>query len=312
MTTRERDEPTGTQTTGHEWDGIKELDTPLPKWWIYVFYATIVWSIGYWIVMPAWPLVWGDGSYTEGVIGYSQRDVVARQLAEAEAARADYRERIAARPLDEIRRDDELMPVALAGGRAAFGDNCAGCHGSGAQGFTGFPNLNDDEWLWGGTLEDIHTTILHGIRWEADLDTRYSEMPKFLTDGLLTREQVADTTQYVLSLSGRATDAAAVTRGAVVYEEQCVICHMEGGVGDRFQGAPNLADAIWLYGGDEQAIYQSIANSRFGVMPSWADRLDPVTIKELALYVHALGGGETAPTAALNMGEETNAAAGGR
>lgn len=291
--TPHKDELSGIETTGHVWDGIRELNNPLPKWWIYTFYATIIWSVLYWIVMPAWPVLWTGGwTYTSGLLGYSQRSVVTDQIAEIELGRADYLREIAQTPLDEIRQSPELMDVALAGGAAAFGDNCAPCHGSGAQGFVGFPNLNDDEWLWGGSVEDIHTTILYGIRWEADDETRVGDMPRFLVDELLDRDQIADVTEYVLSLTGRGEDDEAVARGAEVYAQQCVICHMEDGTGNRELGSPNLTDAIWLYGSDRAGIYDSIAYARNGVMPAWRGRLDPGTIKELALYVHALGGGE--------------------
>lgn len=293
MTTPHRDEVTGTDTTGHEWDGIRELNTPLPKWWLYIIYASIVWSIAYWLVMPAWPILWTDGwTYTRGVIGYAQRQVVSDEITELEQSRAVYLQQIADTPLEDITRSPELMEVALAGAAAAFGDNCAPCHGSGAQGFKGFPNLNDDEWLWGGTLEDIHTTLLHGIRWDADDDTRLNDMPRFLLDEMLTRDQVTDVTEFVLALSGRAEDAEAATRGGEVFKTQCVSCHGADGTGNQELGAPNLADALWLYGGERADIYESVANSRSGVMPAWSGRLDPGTIKELALYVHNLGGGE--------------------
>lgn len=276
-------------TTGHVWDGIAELNTPLPKWWLYVLYATIIWAVAYWVVMPAWPV---PGGYTKGWAGYSQRDTVAREIAQIEASRAVFEDRIAASGLDTIAKDEELFTIAQIAGEAAFGDNCASCHGSGAQGFKGFPNLNDDDWLWGGSLDAIYTTIAHGIRWEQDDDTRYSEMPKFGVDELLETAQISDVANFVLSLSGNEHDASKVEAGKVVYEEQCSFCHGETGLGDREQGAPNLADALWLYGGSEADVIESITNARFGVMPAWQGRLSDATVKELTLYVHALGGGE--------------------
>lgn len=290
---RPTDSVTGTETTGHDWDGIRELDTPLPKWWLYIFYISIIWSIGYWILMPAWPYFWaGTWHYTQGAIGYTQRDAVSDELQKIAAGRADVMNQIAAMQIDEVSKNDALMEVALAGGKAAFGDNCAPCHGSGAQGSKGFPNLNDDDWLWGGTLSDIETTLTHGVRWDADEDTRQNMMPRFLDDEMLKSDQVSDVADYVLSLSGGTGDAATVARGAEVYSQNCVSCHGVDAKGDQALGAPNLIDAIWLYGGDRASVVQSISHGRGGVMPSWGGRLKSGTIKELALYVHSLGGGK--------------------
>lgn len=289
--TPERDDFTGTETTGHEWDGIKELNTPLPKWWLYTFYATVVWAVGYMVVYPAIPFA-GEKGYSEGTFGYSQRDVVAAELADAQAAQKTYMDQIASGSFEEIRASADLMAFATQGGRAAFGDNCAPCHGTGAQGFVGFPNLNDDDWLWGGTLDDIYYTLQHGIRWEEDYDTRFSEMPRFLDDGILDRDQVMATTEYVMSFTGRSENPELAAAGKAVYDEQCASCHMEDGTGDRIQGAPNLTDAIWLYGDSRDDIYATISHSRRGVMPAWGGRLDDATLKQLTLYVYGLGGGE--------------------
>ncbi|MGE0747330.1 MAG: cytochrome-c oxidase, cbb3-type subunit III [Rhodospirillales bacterium] len=288
MANRERDAVSGTETTGHEWDGIRELDNPLPRWWLYVFYGCVLWAIGYWIAMPAWPLV---SDYSKGVLGYSQRATVERRIEAARAAQAGVRERIAASSLEQIRNAPDLLEFALAGGRSAFAVNCAQCHGTGAAGSAGYPNLNDDAWLWGGTLEDIYATIRFGIR-SAHGDTRVSDMPAFLRDGLLTREQVQDVTDYVLTLSGRTANAAASERGKVVFADQCVACHGEDGKGKAEVGAPDLTDADWLYGGGRAQIVQTVAYSRRGVMPAWEGKLDPATLKQLAVYVHSLGGGK--------------------
>jgi len=285
---KETDEITGTETTGHEWDGIKELNTPLPRWWLWTFYATVVWAVGYWIAMPAWPLV---SSYTKGVLGYSNRAVVAERLADARAAQSQYLERIQAASLEEINSDTDLLNFAIAGGRSAFAVNCSQCHGLGAAGGRGYANLNDDAWLWGGTLEDIAQTVRFGIRSNHE-ETRLGDMPGFLRDGILDRAQVADAAAYVLSLSGGAEDQAAVARGAEVFAENCTACHQEGGVGNPEVGAPNLSDEIWLYGGDKETVLTTIANGRAGVMPAWTGRLDDATIKQLAVYVHSLGGGQ--------------------
>ncbi len=275
-------------TTGHEWDGIREYDTPLPRWWLLTFYACIIWSVVYWVFMPAWPLV---HNYTRGLLGYSQRKAVTEEEAAAKAARAEKGQPLLAASLPEIEKDPNLLTYALASGKAAFGDNCAPCHGSGAQGGKGYPNLNDDDWLWGGTLDDIYTTIRVGIRSTSD-NTRSNEMLAFLKDGILTRDQVNEVVEYVLTLSGQDADKALAQKGQVVFENNCVACHGPDGKGDQAQGAPNLTDHIWLYGGDRATIRQTVSFGRKGVMPTWEGRLDPLTIKSLAVYVHALGGGQ--------------------
>ena len=283
------DEVTGIETTGHVWDDdLEELNKPLPKWWLYVMYATIIWSIGYWIAYPAWPLV---SDHTRGVLGFSQRQTVSDQVAEAKKAQAKFRDAIANADLAEISKDANLLNFALAGGRAAFGDNCAGCHGSGAQGFTGYPNLNDDDWLWGGTLEDIYATIRHGIR-TTDDETRDNPMPRYGVDELLTGKEINDAAEYVLSLSDRSSDAAAAERGKATFEEQCSACHGEDARGMPELGGPRLTDAIWLFGGSKDDIVESIRTGRGGVMPAWRGRLDDVTVKQLAVFVHSLGGGQ--------------------
>jgi cytochrome c oxidase cbb3-type subunit 3 len=282
------DKETRVATTGHEWDGIEELNKPLPRWWLWTFYACIVWSIGYWLLMPSWPLVSG---YTKGFLGYSSRENVDAQLGEAKAAKAQFREKIAASDLQAIAADPELLQFALAGGEAAFGDNCAPCHGRGAQGFPGYPNLRDDSWLWGdGSLAAIHQTIMHGIR-ANDPKTRMNQMPAFGKTGVLTEAQIGDVAEYVLSLSGRATDQEAAERGGKIFAATCVACHGQDGKGNPEMGAPNLADELWLYGGDKATIVEDLRNGRGGVMPNWGSRLDPETVKELAVYVHSLGGG---------------------
>lgn len=285
---KETDEVTGTETTGHEWDGIKELNTPLPRWWLWTFYATIIWSVGYWILMPAWPLI---SDYTGGLLGYTNRAALAERMEDVRAGQAQYREAIAAAPLEEVAADPQLLQFALAGGASAFAVNCSQCHGQGAGGFTGYPNLNDDAWLWGGTLEAIEQTLRYGIRADHP-DTRFNQMPAFQRDEILTRGEVRDVVEYVLSLSGADHDAAAAEQGAEIFAAQCTACHGEDARGNAELGAPNLTDAIWLYGGDREAIRESVAWGRAGVMPAWIGRLDDTTIKQLAVYVHSLGGGE--------------------
>jgi cytochrome c oxidase cbb3-type subunit 3 len=287
-TKKEIDDVTGTETTGHEWDGIKELNKPLPKWWLYVFYATIIWAVGYWVAYPAWPLISGS---TQGALGYSQRATVQQNIADARAAQSEFNDAIAQASLDEIKSKPELLQFAVAGGRTAFGDNCAPCHGRGAQGAKGYPNLNDDDWLWGGALDTIHQTLLHGVRAGTD-DTRISDMPRFGTDQILPNDQVSDAADYVLSLARLDHDAQAAARGQTVFADNCAVCHGEDGKGNRDLGSPDLTDAIWLYGSDKADIVTSIQTGRGGVMPAWSGRLDENMIKKLTLYVHSLGGGE--------------------
>ncbi len=282
------DHVTGTDTTGHEWDGIKELNTPLPRWWLGIFYATIVWAIGYWIVMPAWPLVNG---YTKGILNHSQREDVAAAVNALKQDRIVREQALASADLAQIQSNPDLLQFALAEGRSAFGDNCAPCHGSGAQGFRGYPNLNDDVWLWGGKLDDIQHTITVGVR-SVSPDTRTSQMPAFGRNKILTPAQINDLTEYVVRLSGGEADAQAVQRATQLFADNCAACHGPEGKGKREFGAPNLTDAEWLYGSSRSEIRYQITNARGGAMPTWGGRLSPETIKSLAIYVHSLGGGE--------------------
>jgi cytochrome c oxidase cbb3-type subunit 3 len=284
----EKDIVTGTETTGHEWDGIKELNTPLPTWWLYVLYATILWSIGQFIIYPSFPGVRG---YFSGVVGYSAREELAGKMRAAADERAPFVDRIRVASLEEIRRNPELVAYAVAGGRVAFAENCAGCHQAGGAGTKGYPSLADDEWLWGGGLAEIHRTIQVGIR-STHAEARSSAMPRFGLDGMLDRQQIDQVAEHVLGLSGRGGNRDAAAKGAPLYAENCASCHGEGGLGNRELGAPNLADNVWLYGGDKASVVRTIAEARNGVMPAWGERLDPAIVKMLTIYVHALGGGE--------------------
>lgn len=286
----EIDAATGRTTTGHEWDGIKELNSPLPRWWVYLFYATIVWSVGYWIVYPAWPLVTG---YTKGVLGYSTRESVVAELDALKARRAARSAALATAPLEEIQRDPDLLTFALAQGRAAFGDNCAPCHGLAATGAPGFPNLRDDAWLWGGSIQDIHRTIAYGIR-NGDDRARQGSMPALGgPNGVLQPAEVVTVANYVRSLSGQPTRPGTdLARGKELFAANCAACHGPEGRGNRELGAPNLTGRVFVYGSDERTIIETITNGRGGVMPGWAGRLDETTVKALAVYVHALGGGQ--------------------
>jgi cytochrome c oxidase cbb3-type subunit III len=283
------DKVTGTSTTGHEWDGIKELNTPLPRWWIITFYACIVWAVGYWIVYPAWPLVSG---YTSGVLHYSSRADVAVELANLEKIRGEKMVMLGAASLADIERDPALLALARARGKAVFGDNCAPCHGSGAAGAKGYPNLNDDDWLWGGSLDQIKQTIEFGAR-SGHARTHESAMLAFGRDGMLKSEEIVTLANYVRSLSGLPTrQGYDPIAGRKIFADNCVSCHGDVGKGNQEVGAPNLTDKIWLYGSDEATIIETITSGRSGVMPAWVGRLDPSTIKAMAVYVHSLGGGQ--------------------
>ncbi|MCC6824062.1 MAG: cytochrome-c oxidase, cbb3-type subunit III [Verrucomicrobia subdivision 3 bacterium] len=284
-------EPRQVETTGHSWDGIEEFNNPLPRWWLWVLYATIVWGIGYTIAYPAWPLI---SSATPGLLGASTRADVEVEIAAVDKANAAIKDKLVAADLNAIGSDPELAGYAERAGAAVFRPNCAQCHGSGAAGFEGkgYPNLLDDDWLWGGTMEDIHLTVTHGIRNTTDADARYSEMPKFGTDGILDETQIAQVAEHVLAISGQDHDAAMAAEGATIFADNCAACHMDDGSGDRSQGAPRLTDAIWLYGGSRDKIIETVTKARFGVMPNWNQRLSEDEIRAVAYYVHSRGGGE--------------------
>jgi cytochrome c oxidase cbb3-type subunit 3 len=286
----EIDPHTGTATTGHEWDGIKELNTPLPRWWLNTFYACIVWAIGYWLIYPAWPLLTG---YTHGLFHWQSRAAVSDDLKELNTMRAAMNEKIAVASLAEIEKTPELLSFARAEGGAAFAINCSPCHGAGGQGSKGYPNLNADRWIWGGTLEAIQTTIMHGARWDADPETHATLMPAFGRDSMLNEPDMSDVADYVRTLSGNKPEKGAdLAAGQSIFTQNCAPCHGADGKGNAELGAPNLRTQVWLYGASKAAIMERIQNGGGGVMPAWASRLDPTTIKALAVYVHALGGGK--------------------
>ena len=290
------DEATGTQTVGHEWDGIQELDTPLPRWWLITFYLTIVFAIGYVIAYPALPGLHGA---TPGVLGWTSRGELANEIKTVDASHAAIRAAIAATPVEALIKNPTLQRAAIEGGRAAFKQNCVQCHGAGAAGSTGYPNLNDDDWLWGGDVGAIYQTLQHGIRYPGDDATRSSLMPAFGHDGILTPAQVQDVVSYVRVISKQDPPNGGSQRGSALFAQNCAVCHGAAGEGGRLVGAPRLNDAIWLYGGDRASLTETITNARAGVMPAWQQRLDPVTVKMLAAYVHSLGGGEATPAPAV-------------
>ena len=292
MAEKRIDTPTGTETVGHEWDGIEELDTPLPRWWLWTFYATIIFALGYVILYPALPML---HSASVGALGWTSRGQLDHELAEREAELAPTYAAIARTPIERLPQNPALLQAAVEGGRAAFRMHCTQCHGSGAAGSPGYPNLNDDDWLWGGDLAAIEYTITNGARNPDHPGTRMSQMPAFGRDGILQPAQIDDLVAYVRTISHQQPPGAAAARGAVLFAQNCAVCHGPQGHGDRRVGAPNLTDAIWLYGGDAETLRTTITNARYGVMPRWGGRLDPVTIRMLAAYVHSLGGGEAGP-----------------
>lgn len=286
-TKKEIDRISGVETTGHEWDGIKELNNPAPRWWLWVFYICCLWSFWYFVVYPAWPTLSGA---TKGSQGYTQYKELQKNQAEIVQRQQVYLQKFEKASFEEVMKDPVLYEFAIAGGKSAFKDNCATCHGTGGAGGKGYPNLNDDDWLWGGTVEDIHQTISYGIR-STHEDTRISQMPAYGKDGLLKPAEINAVVDYVLTLSG-GKQKETYAQGAEIFKANCAACHGEEGKGGRSVGAPNLTDAIWLYGGDHETVYQTVYNARSGVMPKWAGRLNENTIRQLTIYVHELGGGE--------------------
>ncbi len=274
-------------TTGHQWDGIQEFDNPMPRWWLWCFYLTIVWGIGYTILYPAWPLI---SSATHGLWGFSTRAEVAADIQTFADKNRGIEAKLVSTDLTAVAGDADLQSYAQNAGKAVFQTWCAQCHGAGAGGAKGFPNLLDNDWLWGGTLEDIHTTVTHGIRNTGDADARFSQMPAF--GDVLEPGDIEAVVNHVLALSKQDHDAALAAKGATIFADNCSSCHGAQGTGGREFGAPNLTDAIWLYGGDKATLTETVTKARFGVMPTWQSRLTEAQIRAVAVYVHGLGGGE--------------------
>jgi len=287
MAQPEKDPLSGKDTTGHEWDGIKELNSPLPRWWLWTFYATIIWGVAYTIVYPSWPTL---NDYFRGLSEYSSRQHLARDMTRVREGRAQWLSRFEMASVKELVKDSDLLRYAMAGGRVIFGENCAPCHGSGGAGAPGYPVLADDDWLWGGDIQSIFDTVRFGVR-SGHEQSRVNEMPKFGVDQLLTADQIDAVTDYVLSLSA-GVGATATGNGRASFAENCAACHGEAGRGMTEVGGPNLADGIWLYGGSREAVRAQISNPKHGVMPAWTARLDDVALKMVSVYVHALGGGK--------------------
>lgn len=288
MSGKDIDKLSGIETTGHEWDGIKELNNPLPRWWLWTFYGCIVFALGYTVVFPAWPML---SSATTGLLGYSSRADLDADLAAAKAAQGDMLEAVTTTPVADILKDDGLARFARAGGQSLYKVYCSQCHGTGATGSAGYPNLNDDEWVWGGTIEQIYATITHGARSPTDADTHYNIMPNFGADGILGAEDVDRVAKQVASLSG-IEGGEASPQGKQLFTDNCASCHGDDGAGLVDVGGPSLNDQIWLYGGTLEAIRAQINQPRHGVMPAWGVRLGDTAVKQLAVYVHGLGGGQ--------------------
>ncbi len=283
-----RDPITGRETTGHEWNGIEELDTPVPRVVLFFLTVTTLFAIGYWIAMPAWPL-WS--TYTKGLLGVDQREIVAKQVADARQERAPWVDKIASMDFAAIQADPDLMGRVQLAGRTLFEDNCAACHGVKASGGPGFPNLSAKSWLWGGTPDKIAETIRIGIN-STNEDTRISQMTAFGRDGVLNATQISNVVAYVRSLSGLGGDdsaeAPAIAAGKDVFAANCVSCHGDDAKGKQDMGAPDLTDKYWIYGGSLDTVFTSVYSGRQGHMPHWGTRLSDVDIKILALYVEAL------------------------
>ena len=283
---REIDALTGTATTGHEWDGLRELNTPLPRWWLWLFYATIIWAVGYWIVYPAWPLLTDS---TQGVFGWHSRAAIVTDLQGLQELRGPMMVKLSDASTAQIVADPQLSDFARALGRTAFADNCAPCHGAGGGGGKGYPNLNDDDWLWGGKLADIENTIRHGAR-SGDDKAHQGNMPPFA--GVLKPEEISQVADFVRSLSALPAEAAFKPEvGKKIFADNCAVCHGPDGKGNQELGAANLTDKIWLYGSDKETIMKGIETGHGGVMPAWQGRLPEATIKALAVYVFSFGGG---------------------
>ncbi|MEM7197691.1 MAG: cytochrome-c oxidase, cbb3-type subunit III [Pseudomonadota bacterium] len=286
---KEVDRLSGVETTGHDWDGIKELNNPAPRWWLWVFFLTCIWGVGYWVVYPAWPTLSGEGARggTAGSLGWTQYQQLEKKQAAIHARKANYLERFQDASFDAISQDAELYAFAVAGGQSAFKDNCATCHGTGGAGAKGYPNLNDDDWLWGGSVDSIYLTIKYGIRAQHE-DTRISEMPAF--GAVLSDAEIDSLAAYIVNL---ANAQAQEGESATLFADNCAACHGAGGRGVQEFGGPNLVDQIWFYSdGDVGSIASQIRNPKHGVMPHWEGRLDDDTIHQLSIYVHSLGGGE--------------------
>jgi cytochrome c oxidase cbb3-type subunit 3 len=284
----EKDSVTGQLTTGHEWDGLKELNQPLPKWWLYVLYATIVVAVAQFVLYPSIP---GINGYFHGLLGYSQRKSVDAAVQAVAAQRAGAMARIRTLSFADIRKDPELLATAETAGRITFANNCQPCHGAGGGGNPGYPALAAGNWMWGGSLETIQQTVTHGIR-SGDPDARTSQMPRFGIDGVLKPQEIQLVADYVMTLFGQPQPGVDVSAGRTLFGDNCASCHGDAGQGNREFGAPRLASHTHLRVSDRESVVRQVTSPVMGVMPNWNTRLDEATIKSVTLYVHSLGGGE--------------------
>lgn len=278
MSVKDRDPVTGHQVTGHEWNGITELNTPVPKVVWLAIAATVIWALIMWVLMPTWPLI---NSYSKGLLNVDQRDQVEASIQAAQKSRADWVAQIEAAEPEDILADPELLAIARNVGHQLFGDNCAACHGQDAGGGPGFPSLTDHAWLWGGQAGTIQETLRVGINAQHP-DTRVAQMLAFGRDGILSRDDIRAVVTHVQSLSGQAKPDA---HGAEVFADNCISCHQQDGTGSTELGAPDLTDDFWIYGGDKKAIFKTVFDGRNGVMPAWEDRLSPADRKILTAYI---------------------------
>ena len=299
MSVEERDPYTGYLTTGHEWNGIKELNTKVPKLLLGCLALAFLFSVGYWYLLPAWPL---GKSFTPGKLGLDQKDEIKEQLSQAMATQSEWSERMLDNSFDAIKNEPGLMSKVQESGPALYADNCAMCHGQKAEGNLYFPSLIDSAWLWGGTPEQIHKTLLVGINAGVE-GTRVSQMPAFGTTAVLNSNEIDDVVNYVTSLASdqigdgsRAEEVLSVTRGESVYKTNCAACHGANGQGNIALGAPNLGDNFWLYGWNKESLKKSITNGRAGWMPAWKGRLDDIELKMLSIYVSGLSSAEDVNT----------------
>ncbi|MDD9912410.1 MAG: cytochrome-c oxidase, cbb3-type subunit III [Alphaproteobacteria bacterium] len=290
--TRQKENQTQTETTGHEWDGIEEYNNPLPLWGLWVFAATVVFSIGYVIYFPAIPFL---NSFSKGIGEWSQYKQLDDIMQKAEQAKAPFENKIVHLSAQQIKNTPDLHQYALESGKATFALHCSQCHGAGGGGAKGYPNLLDDEWIWGGRLEDIVYTITHGIR-SAHEDENSRDMGPMMAYGdeeILDKAQIKDVAHYLQTLSKKYLKPNESTeRGKVIYAENCASCHGEQGSGSQELGAPSLNNAIWLYAGDTKTIIETITHGRAGQMPAFGQKLSENDIKKLSLYIHSLSGGE--------------------
>ena len=272
-------------TTGHSWDEISEYNIPAPRWWLIVWFICIIWAFIYWFFYPTWPTLSGN---SKGSLQWSKFSQLQDAQQKVDEKKQKYLQQIQSSSFAEIKQNQQLMQFVLTAGKSAFYENCSACHGRGHQGGYGYPNLNDDDWLWGGKVEDIYQTLLYGIR-SGHEKARANQMPSFGLDGVLKSSEIKEVASFVRSLSGLEKTNE---NGAKIFANNCVACHGNEGKGNQQLGAPNLTDKIWLYSSEPSEVYKTVYYSRAGVMPFWQGRLDDNTIKILALYIHSLGGGK--------------------